>query len=142
MISVGAIVTATVRAHYVYSGHVLPAHAYLELAWDPALPLEVRLSGRGQVSGTAVFARDLLRGVLACGAAEPEGAAIGFRLGLPAPRYVPKLLVSLGQPGESAYAIRPDPVARFLRDTYDLIPEGQEPAVLGDDTFAALLSTP
>ena len=136
----GGEVAVRVRAHDVDRGRVLPAQAYVELRWSAAAPLEVRLSGCGQVTGEEMFARDLLAAALDSG-----GAGIGrvqFRLAVPAPRYVPKLLVTFdpGDPGARVYAVKPDPVQQFLRQTFDLIPAGQErDCVPSGDLIAALL---
>ena len=136
----GGEVAVRVRAHDVDRGRVLPAQAYVELRWSAAAPLEVRLSGCGQVTGEEVFARDLLAAALDCG-----GAGVGrvrFHIGVPAPRYVPKLLVTFdpGDPGARVYAVKPDPVQQFLRETFDLIPAGQErDCVSSGDLIAALL---
>jgi hypothetical protein len=140
MMWTGEEVVRPVRVHDVDRGRVLPAYAYVELRWSAAAPLEVRLSGCGQVTGEEVFARDLLAAALSSG-----GAGVGrvhFQLALPAPRYVPKLLVTFdpADPGARVYAVKPDPVQQFLRQTYDLIPAGQEHDYLPtEDLIEALL---
>ena len=140
MMWAGKEVARLVRVHDVDRGRVLPAYAYVELRWSAAAPLEVRLSGCGQVTGEEVFARDLLAAALSSG-----GAGVGrvhFQLALPAPRYVPKLLVTFdpADPGARVYAVKPDPVQQFLRQTFDLIPAGQErDCVPSGDLIAALL---
>ena len=136
----GGEVAVRVRAHDVDRGRVLPAQAYVELRWSAAAPLEVRLSGCGQVTGEEVFARDLLADALGSG-----GAGVGrvrFQLAVPAPHYVPKLLVTFdpGDPGARVYAVKPDPVQQFLQETFDLIPAGQErDCVPSGDLITALL---
>lgn len=140
MICTGALVAATVRAHDMDRGRVLPAHAYVELQWRPEEPLEVRLSGCGQVTGEEVFARDLLAAALQSGAAGV--GRVRFQLALPAPRYMPKLLVTFDpdDPGACVYALKPESVQRFLRQTFDLVPAGQEQEYLPPcDTIADLL---
>jgi hypothetical protein len=138
----GAVVTARVRAHDTDRGRVLPAYAYVELRWSGRMPLEVRMSGCGQVTGTTVFARDLLAEALESGAA--GAGRIRFRLAVPGPRHVPKLLVALDPdlPSAHAYAVKPDPVQAFLMRTFELVPAGSEPGCLpGGDVIAALLET-
>ena len=140
MIWAGEEVAVRVRVHDMDRGRVLPAQAYVELRWSAAAPLEVRLSGCGQVTGEEVFARDLLASAL-----ESGGDGVGrvrFQLAVPAPHWVPKLLVTFdpGDPGARVYAVKPDPVQRFLRQTFDLIPAGEElDSLPSGDLIAALL---
>jgi hypothetical protein len=139
MIWAGEMVAVRVRAHDVHQGRVMPAHAYVELQWTAAAPLEVRLSGCGQVTGEEVFGRDLLAAALRDGSAGV--GRVRLQLAVPAPRYVPKLLVTFdpGAPGACVYAVKPDPVQQFLRETFDLIPEGQEGCLPAGDLIEALL---
>lgn len=140
MTGTGSVVTARIRAHDTDRGRVLPAYAYVELRWSARLPLEVRMSGCGQVTGTALFARDLLAEALESGAA--GAGRIRFRLAVPGPRYVPKLLVALDPdlPGARSYAVKPDPVQAFLMRTFELVSTRDEPGCLPDgDVIAALL---
>ena len=136
----GKEVARLVRVHDVDRGRVLPAYAYVELRWSAAAPLEVRLSGCGQVTGDEVFARDLLAAALHDGSAGI--GRVRFQLSVPAPHYVPKLLVTFdpGDPGSRVYALKPDPVQVFLRQTYDIIPAGEEQDYLPvSDAITALL---
>jgi hypothetical protein len=140
MICAGALVAARVRVHDTDHGRVLRAHAYMDLQWTPDAPLEVRLSGCGQVTGDEVFARDLLAAALHDGSAGI--GRVRFQLAVPAPHYVPKLLVTFdpGDPGSRVYALKPDPVQVFLRQTYDIIPAGEEQDYLPvSDAITALL---
>jgi len=124
MIGAGAIVRARVQARPVSEGR-LARGGYMELSYDPRQPYEVKLSETGPEAGEVVFARDILLEALA---GQPSGEDL-VRARLQHFRGAPHALLSLTVPGADGpleFGLCDTAVARFLRDTVDLVPAGQE----------------
>lgn len=122
---IGALVRATVRTRPVGEGGRLAYGGYMELVWDPGEPYEVRLAEFGPYAKEVSFARELLASALA---GHPAGkgdvhARVGY---LPGVRDSLLLLSITRQDGLQQLALTGAKVARFVRDTIDLIPQGEE----------------
>ncbi len=109
----------------------------MHLLYHPAAPYEVRLAELGPDPQELVFARDLLASALR-GQAAGEGA-VRVRLEFLSAARNAVLLLTVGDPAERLeFALKPATVAAFMRQTYDLVPAGEEhrhvdvDAVLGE----------
>jgi hypothetical protein len=122
---IGAMVRARLRARPVGEAGRLADGGYMELLWDPGEPYEVRLAGLGPYAAEISFARDLLAAALA---GDPAGDGdVRARLAhLPGARHSLLLLRIAGPDGPQEVALSDEKVATFVRDTADLVPQGEE----------------
>jgi len=121
---IDALVCTPVRVRPVSAGR-LAYGACMHLLYHPAVPYEVRLGEVGPDQQQLVFARDLLASALH-GQSAGEGQ-VRVRLEFLSSARNAVLLLTVGDPAEPLeFALKPATVADFLRQTYDLVPAGEE----------------
>jgi Streptomyces sporulation and cell division protein, SsgA len=126
---VGGVITMVrrlVQARPVGDNGVLARGGYMELAYDPACPYEVRLAETGPGASEIVFARDLLLAALDGTPAGEGRVRARLRRFRSARHSMLDLVVPGADGGLLEFAICDDSVADFVRDTTDLVPAGDE----------------
>jgi hypothetical protein len=120
------MVRRTVQARPVDENGTLARGGYMELSYDPACPYEVRLAETGPDAGEVVFARDLLLDALE-GTPAGEGRVRARLRRFRAARHsMLQIVLPAADGGLLEFAICDAAVADFVRDTTDLVPQGEE----------------
>jgi hypothetical protein len=99
---------------------------YMELSYDPTCPYEVRLAETGPDASEIMFARDLLLDALDGTPAGEGQVRARLRRFRGARHSMLELVVPGADGGQLKFAICDEAAADFVRDTTDLVPQGDE----------------